>query len=101
MTDVVNNREKMRFETNIDGVVAELIYQLHAGRLYLIHTEVPSELERRGLGGELVTAAIDDADAHGLIVVPYCPFAREWLERHPDVAGRVTIEWPTTSARQS
>jgi hypothetical protein len=24
--------------------------------------------------------------------VPRCPFARDWLERHPDVAGRVTIE---------
>lgn len=24
---------------------------------------------------------------------PDCPYARTWLERHPDVAARVTIDW--------
>jgi len=26
-------------------------------------------------------------------VVPLCPFARSWLERHPDVAARAAIDW--------
>jgi predicted GNAT family acetyltransferase len=93
--DVVNNRDRMRFEIDIDGVVAELVYRLHDGRLQLIHTGVPDELEGRGLGGQLVAGAIDYAVEHGLVVVPYCDFARGWLERHPEVASRVTIEWPT------
>src|SRR4051794_20744802 len=92
---VVNNRQRMRFEIVLDGALAELVYQLHDGRLQLIHTEVPDALEGRGLGGQLVTAAIDYAAAHDLVVEPYCAFARSWLERHPDTAGRVTIEWPT------
>jgi hypothetical protein len=25
--------------------------------------------------------------------VPLCPFARGWLERHPDVAARATVDW--------
>jgi hypothetical protein len=25
--------------------------------------------------------------------VPFCPFARGWLERHSDVADRVPIDW--------
>jgi hypothetical protein len=29
-----------------------------------------------------------------MIVVPMCPFARAWLERHPDVAATVRIDWP-------
>src|SRR6187397_2013030 len=94
MDEVVNNRERLRFEYSSDGAVAELVYQLHSGRLRLIHTEVPNELEGRGLGGKLVSAAIDYAEQHGLVVAPYCEFARAWLQRHPDVAGRVTIEWP-------
>jgi hypothetical protein len=28
-----------------------------------------------------------------LTVVPLCPFARGWLERHPDVAARATVDW--------
>jgi hypothetical protein len=26
--------------------------------------------------------------------VPACPFARAWLERHPDVAAQVPIDAP-------
>jgi hypothetical protein len=26
-------------------------------------------------------------------VVPICSYARAWLQRHPDVAGTVTIDW--------
>jgi len=25
--------------------------------------------------------------------VPLCPFARSWLERHPDEASAVPIDW--------
>jgi hypothetical protein len=25
--------------------------------------------------------------------VPLCPFARSWLQRHPDSASRVTVDW--------
>jgi uncharacterized protein len=55
---------------------------------------VPDELGGKGIDGALVTAAIDLAAAAGMAVVPECPFARQWLERHPDAAGKVNIEWP-------
>jgi uncharacterized protein len=89
--DIVNNEAAGRFETTIDGRTAELTYRRHGDRLVLVHTEVPDELEGVGVGGALVTAAVDFAAQHGLTVVPMCPFARGWLERHPDVAKRVRI----------
>ena len=88
---VVDNEAESRFEVSIDGRVAELVYRRHGDRLVLAHTGVPDELEGRGVGGMLVNAAIERAVEQGLTVVPQCPFARRWLERHPDVAGRVTI----------
>ena len=54
---------------------------------------MPEQLEGHGIGGALVTAAIDRAARDGMTVVPLCPFARGWLERHPEVASRVTIDW--------
>jgi len=90
---VTDNQAESRFEIRSDGHLAELLYRRHGDRLALIHTEVPEELEGRGLGGRLVTVAVDRAAREGLTIVPYCPFARDWLERHPDVAGRVTIDW--------
>ena len=89
---VVDNEAASRFELAIDGHVAELVYRRHGDRLVLVHTGVPDELEGRGVGGMLVRAAIERAVEEGLTVVPHCPFARRWLERHPEVAGRATIK---------
>jgi predicted GNAT family acetyltransferase len=91
-TTVTNNETEQRFEVTVDGHRAELTYRTDADRLVLVHTEVPDALEGRGIGGDLVTAAVDHAARHGLRLVPHCPFARGWLERHPDVAGRVPVE---------
>jgi uncharacterized protein len=90
---VIDNQAGSRFEIRTGGHLAELIYHRHGDRLALIHTEVPEELEGQGVGGRLVTAAVDRAAREGLTIVPFCPFARGWLERHPEVAGRVTIDW--------
>ena len=90
---VVDNQARSRFEIRTGGHLAELIYHRNGDRLALIHTEVPKELEGEGMGGRLVTAAVDRAAREGLTIVPFCPFARGWLQRHPDVAGRVTIDW--------
>jgi len=83
-----------RFVYADDGVEAELMYRLRDGRLVLVHTGVPPELEGQGIGGRLVTAAIEYAAEQGLTVVPSCPFARSWLERHPEAAARVRIDAP-------
>ncbi len=77
----------------VDGHTAELVYRLRKDRLVLIHTEVPEALGGRGLGGELVEAAIDRAVRDGLTIVPLCPFARRWLGSHPDEAARASIDW--------
>jgi len=91
-TTVTNNEAEQRFEITIDGHRAELTYRSHCDRLVLVHTEVPDALEGRGIGGDLVRAAVEHAATHGLTLVPSCPFARGWLARHPDVAARVKIE---------
>jgi predicted GNAT family acetyltransferase len=91
--EVIDNADASRFELRVDGWLAELVYRVRGGRLVLIHTEVPLELEGRGIGGRLVTAAVDRAAREGLTLVPLCPFARGWLERHPEAASRAVIDW--------
>jgi len=91
--EVTDNAAKSRFELRQDARLAELIYHLRGDRLVLIHTEVPAEMEGHGIGGRLVTAAVDRAVRDGLTLVPLCPFARGWLERHPEAAGRAVIDW--------
>ncbi len=76
-----------RFETEQKaGDRAELVYERglpHA--LVLIHTGVPDSMRGGGVGGELVRFAVADARRTGLRLVVRCPFARAYLQRHPEL----------------
>jgi predicted GNAT family acetyltransferase len=78
-----------RYEIEIDGAVAVLEYQRRPGSIALIHTEVPPALRGRGLADQLARAALDQARAQGLKVVPICPFVKKFLERHPEYQSLV------------
>jgi predicted GNAT family acetyltransferase len=95
MTDaeITDNAPDSRLQADMDGHLAVLTYRRVGKRLVLVHTGVPPELDGHGLGGQLVRAALRKAGAEGLTVVPLCPFARSWLERHPDEAATVTVDW--------
>lgn len=91
--DIVDNAAANRFELSRDGQTAELVYRLNGKRLVLVHTEVPEALGGHGVGGELVRAGVRRAARDGLTLVPVCPYARQWLEKHPDAVGDVAIDW--------
>ena len=91
---VTHDPDHDRFEYRAGSSVAELVYRLRGERMVLLHTGVPHAMEKHGIGGELVQAAVGYAASQGLTVVPACPFARDWLERNPDVAAQVPIDEP-------
>lgn len=89
----IDNPAASRFELKVDGQLAQLVYRLRGDRLVIIHTEVPKALSGMGIGSVLAAAAVDRAAREGLTIVPLCPFARNWLERHPGAAATVPIDW--------
>jgi uncharacterized protein len=90
---VVDNQAAARLEVRADGELAELVYRRNGNRLVLVHTEVPEAMGGRGIGGQLVQAAVAKAVASGMTVVPLCPYARSWLQRHPNEAANASIDW--------
>jgi predicted GNAT family acetyltransferase len=96
---VIDNAAKHRFEAEVEGYLVQLVYRRDGERLVLLHTEVPDALSGRGIGGQLVGAAVEAAIAGHLRVVPVCPFVVSWLHEHPDVAARVKVDWPEDSPR--
>jgi predicted GNAT family acetyltransferase len=92
---VVDETVNHRFVLNDNGEVAELVYRRNGRRLVLAHTGVPQALRGRGFGGRLVANALDQARADHLVLVPLCPYARQWLEGHPDLVAGVSIDWPS------
>jgi predicted GNAT family acetyltransferase len=82
--EVRNNEAAHRYELEVDGALAIAEYRLRPGRISFIHTEVPKALEGRGIGKRLVKAALDDARAQGLKVLPICPFVKHYIDTHPE-----------------
>jgi predicted GNAT family acetyltransferase len=90
-TPIVDNTAAGRFEFRDGEHLAELVYRIDGKRLVLVHTGVPDELGGRGLGGELVRAALGKARAEDLVIDPQCPFARGWLAKHHDESQGVLV----------
>ncbi len=67
--------------------VGWLKYQRAQDVLVLEHTEVDRSHEGHGYGGRLVRSALDLAKGEGRRVIVVCPYAKAWLQRHPDYAG--------------
>ncbi len=91
MTEIRDNKDRSQYETIIDGNTAYVAYDREGGnRIVFTHTVVPDALAGRGLAGELVTFALNDARAQGLKVVPQCPYVQSYLKKHPEYADLIT-----------
>lgn len=84
ISDLRDNTERHRYELEIDGHVAYIVYRRHDGTITLVHTEVPKELGGRGVGSTLVRQVLEAVRAAGLKVVPLCPFVDAWMKKHPE-----------------
>lgn len=87
MGDVEIVSEEHAWVARVDGQVAgELVRResRDGSAVVLVHTEVRDGFEGQGIGGALVRAAVGELAAAGRAVRPDCPFAAEWLRRHPD-----------------
>lgn len=70
-----------------DGHLAVSHYTLAPGVITISHTEVPAELEGRGIGSALVRGALDIIRERGLRVVANCPFVSGYIAKHPEFAN--------------
>jgi predicted GNAT family acetyltransferase len=77
---VVDDRAAGRYVLQVDGrTIGFAAYDRSEDAIAFTHTEIAVGCEGRGYGTRLVRAALDDAQARGLEVVPLCPFVRRVL----------------------
>ena len=81
---VRDNRERSRFEAEIDGHTAIVEYSLSDGRILIAHTEVPKPIEGRGIASALYRAVLAVARSEERMVVPVCPVFALYVKRHPE-----------------
>jgi predicted GNAT family acetyltransferase len=81
-----------RFELRVNGVLAGYVTYRDArsGRAF-DHTVIATEYQGMGLASQLIRYALDEARATGRGVLPFCPFVRFFIQRHPayvDLVGQ-------------
>lgn len=81
---VINNISRKRFELTVDDKIAVVEYKLFDGGISFLHTEVPHELEGKGIGSALAKYVLDYAKQNSLKVLPLCPFIKKYIDRHPE-----------------
>ena len=84
MNSVKNNEAAHRFELEAEGHTAVSEYHRRNGTIVFTHTEVPLQLEGKGIGNALAKSALDYARSEGLRVVPRCRFIAAFIKRHPE-----------------
>jgi predicted GNAT family acetyltransferase len=88
--EITREEGAQRYVIKVDGEPAGLTqYRDREGLLALVHTEIDDRFEGQGLGGRLVSFALDDARSRGLEVLPFCPFVNGYIQRHREYADLV------------
>ena len=81
---IVHNTAAKRFEISLYGRIAFSKYLLVGDKIIIEHTEVPVELEGKGIASRIVSTALNYARAQNLKVMPLCPFTAGFIHRHPE-----------------
>ena len=82
--EVKHDETAHRFEAEVHGLKAILVYKIVPGRMLIQHTEVPPILEGRGLAARITRVALEYARSKGLEVVPACSYTASYMAKHPE-----------------
>lgn len=89
MTITQNNGEKKgAFIAIEEGIQAgEMTYSWAGADKFIIdHTEVDPSFGGKGVGKQLVMAAVEYAREKGIKILPLCPFAKKVFDKTPEIA---------------
>jgi predicted GNAT family acetyltransferase len=91
---VVDNEEAEQFEIRArDQLAGFTQYRRRPGLIAFVHTEVEPEFEGHGVASRLISSALDAARGEGLLVLPFCPFVRGYIDKHHEYLDLVPVDY--------
>jgi len=90
---VVANQDEGRFELRLgDEIAGFASYRVRGSKVSITHTEIDQRFEGQGLGSRFVQQLLDQLRADGTGLLPFCPFVRGYVARHPTYLDLVAAE---------
>lgn len=82
-----------RFEIWVGEKPAGKTVYRGGGELYeFLHTEIDPSFEGQGLGSKLIRSTLDSIRERGAKLLPYCPFIKAYIQKHPEYKDLVPEE---------
>ena len=78
------NEENQTFEFTVDNQLSFIDFNRNGNTINLLHTEVPQEMEGRGIAAAMVEKTFQYLEANNLKLSPSCSYVRTYLKRHPE-----------------
>jgi len=82
--NLIDNKAAYNFELWIEGRKAFIQYKKTGDDIYILHTEVPKELEGKGVAAALVEKTLRYLDEHQYRLIPLCSYTQHFIQRHPE-----------------
>jgi len=81
---LLKNKEKSRFEIEIEGKYAFINYGEFGNQVALVHTETDPELSGKGAASAVIEKTLHYLDENNIELLPFCPFVFAYIQRNPD-----------------
>ncbi|WP_207423638.1 GNAT family N-acetyltransferase [Desertivirga brevis] len=81
---LIDNKGAHNFELWVEGKKSFIDYKQRGDKVYILHTEVPEELEGKGVAAALVEKTLRYLDENQFRLVPLCSYTQLFLRRHPE-----------------
>jgi hypothetical protein len=82
-TQLIDNKEQHSYELWVENKRSFIDYKLENDQSVLLHTEVPEELEGKGIAAALVEKTFQYLEEQNMKVVPVCSYVLTYLKRYP------------------
>ena len=89
---MIHNPEKSRFEADLNGDIAVLVYMKVGDTLIFHHTEVPEALEGQGIASQLAKFGLDYVKQNEITAAALCPFVKRYVEKHPEYQNLLKLK---------
>ncbi|HEX8377620.1 MAG TPA: GNAT family N-acetyltransferase [Pedobacter sp.] len=81
---LILSEEAKSFEMTVEGYRCFIDFKKRGDTIYLIHTEVPEDMEGKGVAAALVEKTFRYLEEHNLKMIPSCSYVQLFLERHSE-----------------
>lgn len=90
--ELFKNTANSRFELLVENYQAFIDFKERNKKIYLIHTEVPGQLEGRGVSSALIEKTLTYIEQNGYKLIALCPAVVAFIRRHPEWKRLLDLE---------